>query len=190
MKGALPVAACNATAASRSQFDPGKTMTLAFMFLAISPLSSPGLTGRSSNHGMDCWMPACARMTLASRTQEKTNLVSSRLELIGVILDDGVGEELLAHALDLRAGAAGIALGHLDLDIFALAHVANRAEAERVQRAGDGLALRIEYARLQRDGNARLHSPSPRPYFERTSTGPVRARIGLSTCSPSRRATS
>src|SRR5262249_41332568 len=36
---------------------------------------------------------------------------------------------------------------------------ANRAEAERVQRAGDGLALRIEHALLQRDGDSRLHNP-------------------------------
>ena len=116
----------------------------------------------------------------------------SRLELIGVVLDDGVGEKLLAHALDLGAGASGIALLHLDLDIFALAHIANRAEAKRVQRARDRLSLRVEHPGLERDGDARLHAGRSRlrPYFERTSTGPVRARVGLSTCSPSRRATS
>jgi hypothetical protein len=41
MAGALPVAACNATAASRSQFDPGKTMTLALTFLQFLPCHRP-----------------------------------------------------------------------------------------------------------------------------------------------------
>jgi hypothetical protein len=104
-------------------------------------------------------------------------LVLSRVELIGVVLDDGVGEELFAHALDLGAGAAGVGLDHLDLDIFALAHVANGAEAERMQRAGVMVMRAFILPRRDR-------------YFERTSTGPVRVRIGLSTCSPSRRATS
>ena len=78
------------------------------------------------------------------------NVALSRLEFISVVLDDGVGEELLAHALYFGAGARRIALGHLDLDIFTLAHIANRAEAERMERAGDRLALRVEHARLHR----------------------------------------
>ena len=43
-----------------------------------------------------------------------------------------------------------VLLGHLDLDIFALAHIADRAEAERMQRAFDRLALRIEHALASR----------------------------------------
>ena len=76
-------------------------------------------------------MPAFVGTTIASMTKEY-QLGLSRLELIGVVLDDGVGEKLLAHALNLGAGASGIALLHLDLDIFALAHIANRAEAKRI----------------------------------------------------------
>jgi hypothetical protein len=41
MDGALPMAASRATAASRSQFDPGKTMTLALM-ISFSPMRHPG----------------------------------------------------------------------------------------------------------------------------------------------------
>src|SRR5262249_9439178 len=111
-------------------------------------------------------------MTPISTTKEYRPGLS-RLELIGVVLDNGIGEELLAHPLDLGLGAFGIVLRHLDLDIFTLAHIANRAEAERVQRAGDGLALRIEHALLQRDGDSRLHNPGLSSYFERTNTGPV-----------------
>src|SRR5688500_3599616 len=37
MAGGLPVAASSATAASRSQFDPGKTMTAVFIPAPISP---------------------------------------------------------------------------------------------------------------------------------------------------------
>src|SRR5215467_5658148 len=95
-------------------------------------------------------------MTLASIAKGRRPSLS-RLELIGVVLDYGVGEELLAHSLDLGLGAFGIALRHVDLDIFALAHIANRAEAERMKRAGNGLALRVEHALFQRDGDARLH---------------------------------
>ena len=64
---------------------------------------------------------------------------SSRLELIGVVLDHGVGEKLLAHALDFGARLGRVVLGQLDLDKLALAHIANRAEAERVQ--GVAMAL-------------------------------------------------
>src|SRR5262245_21745581 len=114
---------------------------------AISLLSSPGLTGRSSNRRLGLLDARLRGRDSCLKDSKKTSLVSSRFELIGVILYDSVGEELLAHALDFRAGAAEIALGHLDLDIFALAHVANRAEAECMQRAGDGFALRIEQDR-------------------------------------------
>src|SRR4029078_5460101 len=105
----------------------------------------------------------------------------SSLELIGVILDDGVGEQLLAHALHLRAGTCRILLRHLDLDIFAFAHALNPTKAKGMQRTLDGLALRIEHAGFQGDGDARFHRV--RPYFERTRTGPDFTRIGLSTWS-------
>ena len=70
-------------------------------------------------------MPDFAGTTIASMTKEYQRGLS-RLELIGVVLDDGVGEKLLAHALHFGAGHGRIALGHFDLDIFPLAHSANR----------------------------------------------------------------
>src|SRR3972149_3582486 len=145
------------TCASRRQLHPGKTMTLAFM-------TSVGASWASCFETPPLAAPQHEEST--PHPEERRSRVSkgeapdlSRLELIGVVLDDGVGEELLAHALHFGAGAFRIALGHLDLDIFTLAHIANRAEAERMERAGDRLALRVEHARLQRDGDARLHAP-------------------------------
>src|SRR3990170_2828178 len=118
-------------------------------------------------------MPAFAGMTIALITKEYQPALSC-LEFVSVILDDGVGEELLAHVLYFGAGARRIALGHLDLDIFTLAHIANRAEAERMERAGDRLALRVEHPRLQRDGDARLHAPvfRLRPIWSAPALGP------------------
>src|SRR5688572_8402344 len=73
------------------------------------------------------WMAGTSPAVTGPRVLEKS---LRRLEFIGVVLDDGVGEELLAHALDLGAGLVGIALGHFDLDILALTDAVDRAEAE------------------------------------------------------------
>ena len=53
-----------------------------------------------------------------------------RADLDRVVLDHGVGEQLLAHLLDRRRARGLSRLGELDLDEFALAHVADAAEAE------------------------------------------------------------
>ena len=62
--------------------------------------------------------------------------------------------------MSLSAGArlGLVALGKFDVDDLALAHFADRAEAEPVQRMADGLALRIENAVLQRDEDACFHA--------------------------------
>ena len=54
---------------------------------------------------------------------------SRSIELIVVVLNDCVGEELLAHALDFLAGTCWIALGDLDFDEFALPNAFDPAEA-------------------------------------------------------------
>ena len=67
------------------------------------------------------------------------------------ILDYGVGQQLPAHGLDLGFGLGGVGFGQLKLDELALADVGDAAEAERLKRVLDGLALRVEDALLEGD---------------------------------------
>ena len=52
------------------------------------------------------------------------------------------------------------ARGNVELDIFPLPHMLDFGKAQRVERAFDRLALRIEHAFLQRDLDLRLHQLS------------------------------
>jgi len=74
-----------------------------------------------------------------------------------IILDHRVGEEFVTHRLQSRFGTFRIGLGELDVENLALAHAGDAGEAERGERALDCLALRIEDARFECDGDARLH---------------------------------
>ena len=47
-----------------------------------------------------------------------------------------------------------------DVEDLALPYTVDAGHVERAQRALDRLALRIENARLERDGDARLHASS------------------------------
>src|SRR2546423_10244384 len=100
-----------------------------------------------------------------------------------VFFDDGVGKQLFAHFLQRGAGFAGIALGKVKIDDFALADFADLLESQPVQRMPDGLALRIEHAILQGDENAGFHG-------YRTSTGPLTSPCTDSGMMPRRFATS
>ena len=75
-----------------------------------------------------------------------------------VVLDHGVGEELLAHLGEAGAGGAFVGLGEVELDDLAHADALDAAEAEAAERVADGLALRVEDAALQGDVDARLHA--------------------------------
>ena len=103
------------------------------------------------------------------------------LELISVILDDCVCEKLFTHALHFGARAGRIAFGDFDLDILALTDTINRAEAERMQRALDRLALRIEHAGLRRDGDTRF-AKSGSPYGKPVGAKGVMARTQHRAC--------
>src|SRR6476661_3648744 len=69
------------------------------------------------------------------------------------VLGHRVGEELLAHLAGGAAGALGVAGARLEHDVAADAHVRDVAEAERVQRAGHRLALRVEDALAGNDAD-------------------------------------
>ncbi len=98
-------------------------------------------------------------------------IVSAVEQLDLVVLDQRVREQLLAHRLQLRR------VLHVELDQAADVHVRHAREAERRQRALDGLALRVEDARLRADQHAGAHqSPAGgavEPRLERLAGDPL-----------------
>src|SRR5665213_3551756 len=105
----------------------------------------------------------------------------SARDLDAVALDHRVGQELAAHLVERGAGAGFVGLGEVEVDDFALAHLADAGKAQTRQRMRDRLALRVEHAGLGHDVDARLHWMVCGP---RMSPGPPSGRM------PSRRATS
>src|SRR5260221_11400532 len=79
-------------------------------------------------------------------------------QLVGVILDHGVGEKLSAYPLYLLASPALVGFGQIDLDILSLPDVVHAGEADARQRLLNRLALRVEDTGLERDPDARLHA--------------------------------
>src|SRR5439155_18386311 len=73
-----------------------------------------------------------------------------------VALDQRVRQELLAHALELGTGGVRIRGVDLQIDEPADARLGDR-EAEVLERALDGFALRIEDPGLRPDQDGRLH---------------------------------
>src|SRR6202166_4384080 len=82
---------------------------------------------------------------------------SSSGDLDAVVLDHGVGQKLFGRCLERRLGAGAIGAFDLDIEYLALADAGDPAHTERSQRAFNGLALRIEDAGFQRDGDAGFH---------------------------------
>src|SRR6185437_14469853 len=78
-------------------------------------------------------------------------------DLVAVVFDDRIGEQLLAHLLDDRAGLVGIAFFEIDLDVLALPNVADAGYSKALDGAFDGLALRIEHAVLEGNLDAGFH---------------------------------
>src|SRR5439155_13339490 len=95
-------------------------------------------------------------------------------ELDLVALDQRVREQLGAHPLDLGAGLLGI--GDLDLEIDEAADPRTvDGEAEVAERGLDGLALRVEDARLGPHEHGRLHRSTTSGWAAYASNGiPVR----------------
>src|SRR5262249_16194967 len=104
--------------------------------------------------GVEERVPACAGAQVL-----RCDLLERRWspDFDSVILDDRVGEELLAHLLDAGAGGGRIGLGELQFDELALADLADIGKAEPLQRVADCLALRVEDPGLETDMDARFH---------------------------------
>src|SRR6516165_1304823 len=80
---------------------------------------------------------------------------SQHLDLI--ILDDHVGEKLVGRLLERGLGARLIGAVDLDIEHLALPHARDAGDAERLERTFDRLALRVEHARLEGDGDTGFH---------------------------------
>src|SRR5271169_5373985 len=91
--------------------------------------------------------PEISSAAKASKKEACTSrrIRSSRIELVGVVLDHGVGEQVLAYALYRCTRGRLARRAELHLDVLALAHVFDAGDAERRQRMLDRLALRVEH---------------------------------------------
>src|SRR5262249_27303688 len=97
---------------------------------------------------------------------------SSPQHLDLVVLDDDVGEELVGGLLERRLGAGRIRAVDLDVEHLALPHAGDARDAERLERAFDRLALGIEHAGLEGDGDAGFHRGAlPVPALKRELAG-------------------
>src|SRR5262249_41905381 len=112
---------------------------------------------------------------------------SLSFHLDSIILDHGIGQQLVGGSFQRRFRAGAIGARQFDIEHLALPDAGDAVDAQRSQRAFDGLALRIEDARLERNGDARLPCLFPRPL---TSTGPEPAGRSFSIRMPKRLATS
>src|SRR5215831_17845610 len=118
---------------------------------------------------ISCFSSSILPSTCASRawTDLSTSNISSAvtsaimdtlgLHLDCIILDHGVREQPVGGVLQRRLGLRAIGARKLDIEHLALTHARDAIDTERFQRAFDGLALRIENAGFQRDGDACLH---------------------------------
>src|SRR5262245_22574950 len=75
-----------------------------------------------------------------------------------IVLDQGVGEELVGGLLQRGLGLLAAAPLDLDVEHLALAHARHAGDPKRFERTLDGLALGIEDTGFERDGNARFHA--------------------------------
>ena len=93
----------------------------------------------------------------AERRHQNAGAQRAHFDLDPVVLDDRVGEQLVGRLLEQRLGLLAVAALDLDVEHLALAHACDAVDAERFQRPFDRLALRIENAGFQGDGDAGLH---------------------------------
>ena len=99
------------------------------------------------------------------------------VDLDPITLDHRIREQLVGDLGGQRARLLGGRGRELELEVLALADVADARVAQRVQRVGDRLALRIEDRRLQCDEDSGFHrspchAPACRPdVYELTDRG-------------------
>src|SRR5581483_8416018 len=97
-----------------------------------------------------------------TRTAEFMDLASAQ-NLDPIVLDHGIGQQLVGGLLEQSFGLGPVGALKLDVEDLALAHAGDAVDAERAQCAFDRLALRIEDAGFQGDGDAGLQNLNPSP---------------------------
>src|SRR5688572_7031324 len=103
------------------------------------------------------WLGGCRRRLGGG------NRIPLRKDFDRVVLDHRVGEELFAHLPEALLGRAGIAVAELDVEHLALPYGADAGKAQRPERSLDGLALWVEDAGLESNGDASLHWTATAP---------------------------
>src|SRR5207344_1266970 len=87
------------------------------------------------------------------------NVMSVHLDAIA--LNHRVGEQLVSHFGRHDPRLRGLRRREIELEVLPLADVLDAAVAERMQRVGDGLSLRIEHGRFERDEHTCAHAYTP-----------------------------
>jgi hypothetical protein len=83
------------------------------------------------------------------------------LEGQNVILDDRIGEEILADGLKLRARLVEVVAFQFQLDAFTDVGLFDSGDAEVLDGAADGVALRVEDAFAWADDDLSSNHDSP-----------------------------
>ena len=113
--------------------------------------ANTGVKPASSRNGEQ--EPACRRADAAGvRRRAAQAMVSTRKFSITVL-----ASSFSAASFSAASALAASPSVELDVEHLALAHARDARNAERLQRALDRLALRIEHAGFQRDGDAGFH---------------------------------
>src|SRR5690606_31990135 len=124
---------------SRSRLRPGRRTTADFMASskiapATKPLSVQSKVGR----------PAWRRDRLCWKNVRRTSRYGN-----AVVLDDGIGEQPVAHRLELGRGPGFVRSGEFQVEHLALANRADPLEAQSLQGLLDRLSLRVQNAVLE-----------------------------------------
>src|SRR5262245_6212673 len=104
----------------------------------------------------------------------RCRFVPRSFQLDLVVLDQGIREQLVGRLLERCFRLLAVAAFELDVEHLALAHAGDAVHAERLEGTLDRLALRIENAGFERDGDASLHLLSSS--MRRTRYGANRSR--------------
>src|SRR5688500_15970878 len=125
------------------------------------PLRSVSLCQRYSaswpNTSFAAWNASSSQLLPGKTTIP--NFMSVNLD--AVALDHGIRQHLVGDFGGERACLGGLSRRQVELEVLSLTHVGDRGVAERLQRVGDRLALRIEHRRLQCDVDTGAHAATP-----------------------------
>src|SRR5262245_18987376 len=101
------------------------------------------------------------------------------LNLDAIAFDDGVRQDFVGDFGRERSGLVRFLRRQIELEVLPLPYVFDGAVAKRLERVRDGLTLRIEHRRLQRDEYARSHTVST---SQRSTQSSLNSQNTISLC--------